>query len=275
MNKIKFAQEVCEIINQHGYITTITENNCNNGSYVAITVKNTEDAKVAPVFNIGDETESPAVFAQHILNFVPASINTESLQEVMTDKEELLKRTYYILVNRQLNEARTSLVRRPVNQTLELQYKIDVTDILDGGRISLEKKHLEKLGITETELYSRAYSNTMEKFPYKLQSMGDILGCNLIEEIPQMYVLTNSIGVNGAGAILYKGIKELLDEMVGEDAIVIPSSVHEMIIIPTWLGDMNTITGMIRDVNTSCVSPEDVLSDRPYELVEDGVLFEM
>lgn len=274
MNKYEYAQEVCKLINAKGYQTEVTDHYRNNGSYVAITVRSSAEEKVAPVFTIGDEAEDPVIFAQKILEFIPAQIDTDSLEGIMFNKEEVLSRTNYILVNTKLNESRTSLVRRPINETLELQYKIDISDIVDGGRILLEHKHIETLGITDNELYVRAYANTMEKYPYCLQSMGDILPCGILDEVPKMYVLTNNQKVNGAGAILYSGMKKVLDETVGE-CIVIPSSVHEMIIIPSALGEKETLTTMIRDVNSSVLSPEDVLSDRPYELIADGVLFEV
>ena len=152
MNKYEYAQEVCKHINAKGYQTEIKNDYRNNGSYVAITVRPQGAKKVAPVFTIGDEAEDPVIFAQKILEFIPAQIDTDAVEEVMFNKEEVLSRTYYILVNTKLNESRTSLVRRPINETLELQYKIDISDIVDGGRISLEHKHIETIGITDNEL---------------------------------------------------------------------------------------------------------------------------
>ena len=275
MDKYEYAEEVCKYINDHGYHTEITDNYRNNGSYVAITVRRSEEDPVAPVFPIGDESDNPIIFAQRILSFIPAKINTDGLQDLMHNKEEVLNRSYYILVNSKLKSTRTNLVKRPINKTLELQYKIDVSDILADGRISLENKHIEALGITDNELYVRSYVNTMEKFPYSLKSMSEVIPCDFLNEVPQMYVLTNETSINGAGAILYKGMVEVLENVVGESPILIPSSVHEWIVIPSYLGEKETITTMIRDVNSSVVSPEDILSDRPYELITDGVLFEL
>lgn len=275
MNKHEYAEEVCKYINARGYLTEITDHHRNNGSYVAIVVRRSEDEKVAPVFTIGDEPEEPIIFANRILDFVPANINTDILQDIMSDRETILNRCYYVLVNSELNKDRDTLVKRQINKTLELQFKVDVTDVLDDARFTLEHKHIDNLGISEEELYVRAYCNTMDKFPYSLQSMSEVIPCDILDEIPQMYVLTNNTKINGAGAILYKGIKEVLENKVGDDVIAIPSSVHEWIIIPAWLGEKETIAAMIRDVNSSVLSPEDILSDRPYELISDGVLFEL
>lgn len=274
MNRMDYAKEVCRHVNNYGYSTEIHENYRNNGSYVAITVKPTPDCKVAPVFTIGDETDDPVIFASKILSFIPTPIDTNALEDIMLDKEQVLSRCSYILVNSKLNESRIDFVRRPICKTLELQYKLDVSDILEGGRIALEHKHIEKLGITEDELYVHAYTNTMEQFPYKLQSMSEMLGCDILEEVPKMYVLTNEQQINGAGAILYSGMKKVLEETVGGEFIAIPSSVHEWIIIPAILGEKELAT-MIRDVNSTVLREDEVLSDRPYELISDGVLFEV
>lgn len=92
-------------------------------------------------------------------------------------------------------------------------------------------------------------------------------------DIP-MYVLTNERKNFGAGAILYSGMKERLESVVGEDFIVIPSSVHETIIVPSFLTGAS-ITDIIREVNRTTVSELEVLSDRPYKLVEDRTLREL
>ena len=274
MTKLEYAEEVCKCINKHGFETIITENAKNNGSYISITVKKSPDEPVAPVFNIGDtEDRPPEEFADYILSFVPAKIDTDSLQDIMFDKEKLLSRVHYILVNMQMNRSRTSLVRRQINKTLELHYKVDISDIMPDARITLEQKHIEKLGITEDEVYIRSYINTPERFPYELSKMNDVLNCDWIDEVP-MYVLTNKFKTYGAGTILYKGMREVLDNTVGE-CVAIPSSVHEWIIIPTKLGEKETLITMIREVNSTVLQTEDILSDRPYELISDGVLFEI
>lgn len=275
MNKYQYAQEVCKYVNMKGYETIITDNSRNNAAFVGITVRSSKDDKVSPVFNInGEETLTPEEFANYILSFIPDEINIDEVTRIMQDREEILSRSCYILVNSKLNESRGSLVRKPINETLELQYKIDISDVMKGARVSVESKHLDLLGISEQELYENTYINTMVKNPPRLANISTMLPIELEGELP-MYVLTNTSNVYGAGAILYRGMRKLLEETVKGDFVVIPSSVHETIIIPKYLGDTYAITQMIREVNSSVVSPEDVLSDRPYELISDGVLLEV
>lgn len=274
MTKLEYAEEVCRQVNKHGIETIIKENTKNNGSYISIAVKKPDD-KVSPIFNIGDSEErTPEEFADYILSFVPDDIDTESLKDIMYDKEKLLNRVVYILVNTELNKSRTELVRRQINKTLELQYKIDISDIMSNARITLEQKHLENLGINEDEVYIRSNINTQEKYPYEIGSISNFIPCGLVEDEVPIYVLTNIYKTFGAGTILYKGMREVLDNTVGE-CIAIPSSVHEWIIVPAKLGEKGTLTTMIQEVNRTVLQAEDILSDRPYELISDGMLFEV
>ena len=274
MNKREYAAEVCKHLNKAGFETKIEENYRNNASKVAIMVKR-PDKKVSPVFCVEDDSITAEEFAENIMSFEPVDISTDSLEEVMFEKEKVLERVHYILVNKEMNRSRKHIVRRQINRTLELQYKVDISDILDGARVALEDRRIEKLGIDSDELYFRAYENTMKKFPVIIKPIGELIGCDFLDDIPGLYVLTNSSMIYGAGAVLYKGVKELLEDTVAEETIILPSSVHEVIVIPSYLGQIDTLTQMIREINRSVVSPEEVLSDRPYELITDGVLFEL
>ena len=274
MNKHEYAQEVCKYVNMNGYETEIIDSSRNNGAFVGVLVKIGNGRNASPIFNInGQETVSPADFADQILSSMPSDINVDVIAEIMSDRDEVMSRSHYVLVNSKLNASRESLLRRPVNKTLELQYKVDIDDVVAGARVPVEKKHMINLGLDEEEFYKKALSNTMEKYPAKLANISEMLPIDIGEELP-MYVLTNASVNYGAGAILYSGMKKKLEDIVG-DFVVIPSSVHETIIVPSSLGGIDNITTMIREVNETVVSPEEVLSDVPYELVSDGVLLEV
>ncbi len=274
MNKHEYAEEVCRYVNKNGYETEIIDSSRNNGAFVGVLVKAGKAGNVSPIFNInGQESVSPADFADQILSTLPSDVNVEAVADIMQDKDEVMNRSHYILVNSEMNAARESLFRRPINRTLELQYKIDIEDVMPGARVPIEKKHLTMLGLDAEEFCKKALNNTMEKYPAKFLNINDILPMSIGEDLP-MYVLTNTIKQYGAGAILYSGMKKKLEDAVG-DFIVLPSSVHETIIIPRSLGEIDGLTHLIREINETTVSPEEVLSDVPYELISDGALFEV
>ena len=81
-----------------------------------------------------------------------------------------------------------------------------------------------------------------------------------------MYVLSNVYGINGASAILYKGVLSKFADKLRRDLYIIPSSIHEVIVIPKckeWESTM--LKEMVRDVNTTQVPREDVLANSVYE----------
>lgn len=57
-------------------------------------------------------------------------------------------------------------------------------------------------------------------------------------------------------------------ELTKKDYIIIPSSVHEILLLDTEQMEVDAVNNMIADVNTNCVSTQDFLSD--YALKYDA-----
>lgn len=269
-----YANEVKSILESKGFVATVVENGRNNASNVGISIK--RDSRVSPIFYVSDDLEEdPREFADKIISFEPEHIDIDLISDIMLDRDEVLRRANYILVNTALNLKRSSIVRVPVNATLELHYKIDIGDIFDGAKISLEKKHLDNLDISLSELAHYAYVNTMEKYEPEIFSLSDFIdGLSSSYLFSEFMVLSNKQKTFGAGAILYEGMYEKLLEVMDGDFVVIPSSVHDVILIKTEYGDIDALTRIIGDVNENVISPEEVLSDRPYKLIRDKKLVE-
>lgn len=90
-------------------------------------------------------------------------------------------------------------------------------------------------------------------------------GISAEDEIP-MYVLSNAEKLNGAASVLDKDTMETISEMLGGDFVVIPSSIHEVIILPMDDNvDKDELEGIIREVNTGQVAPEERLSYHAYQ----------
>ena len=77
-------------------------------------------------------------------------------------------------------------------------------------------------------------------------------------------VISNSQLYFGACSIL--GLIPRLKEKFVDGFYAIPSSVHEIIIMPKGLGeDAESLAAMIKEVNATTLSPEEVLSAKAYE----------
>ncbi|MFI3212462.1 MAG: DUF5688 family protein [Eubacteriales bacterium] len=80
-----------------------------------------------------------------------------------------------------------------------------------------------------------------------------------------MYVLTNQKRVNGAATILYKNLLQEIAEQMNRNFILLPSSIHEVIVIPEQDDlEVQNFNDMVREVNETQLEPEEVLADHAY-----------
>ena len=136
--------------------------------------------------------------------------------------------------------------------------------------ILIHNNHLTMWGQTVDALYQIAQHNMRRCMPELLLPMYE-----LIEEMTgvklkqadgvRMYVLTNHAKLNGASAMLYSDkIRELADSLQS-DLIILPSSVHEVVLLPDdHEQNYDFYRQMVEEVNTTQVEPEEILSYNLY-----------
>lgn len=80
-----------------------------------------------------------------------------------------------------------------------------------------------------------------------------------------MYVLSNSTKQNGAACILYPNLLKRFAAGKNENFYILPSSVHEVILVPDrGEEEPGRLKDMVREVNTTQVEEEEILSDAVY-----------
>ena len=196
----------------------------------------------------------------------------DKLYSIVTSKEEVLDRSFFTLLPVGYKNRKGNMVAKHIAEGLELEYKIDISDVMAEANLVIFDDILRLSNVSRDDLMDAATYNTEKAYPPKFEAIGDVLNMEGFSDLP-MYVLTNDKMVYGAGAILYDGMYEKLERIVG-DFIVLPSSVHETIIVPSVF-DCPYITSMIRQVNETVVAPDEVLSNRPYKLTPAGDLIEI
>jgi len=133
-------------------------------------------------------------------------------------------------------------------------------------------KHWE---MDEKSLFQIAMKNTQKYFPMIYGALEDIIKTAIEEEweplFPaingemKMYVISNEQGVNGASVMLYEENFHQLALQLGGKVYVLPSSIHEIILIPYEKGiQPEQLAALVKDVNTTQVPYEDILSDHAY-----------
>ena len=94
--------------------------------------------------------------------------------------------------------------------------------------------------------------------------MEDIVETEALPSVA-LYVLTNSRGINGAACILYPRVLKEFAESLGEDLIILPSSIHEVLLTPSSVSlPPEELNEMVQAINQSDVPAEDRLSDHIY-----------
>ena len=85
------------------------------------------------------------------------------------------------------------------------------------------------------------------------------------EAISPIYILSNADLFYGAACILYEGVLRKIALQLGSDLLILPSSVHEVLIVPDeseW--EKSELEWMVRGINREVVAEEDRLSDQIY-----------
>ena len=66
----------------------------------------------------------------------------------------------------------------------------------------------------------------------------------------------------GAAALFYPETQEMIADVLGEDYLALPSSLHEFLILrESQVKDLDVLREMVSQANRVVVGPEDVLSD--------------
>lgn len=188
------------------------------------------------------------------------------------------------VVGMDLNKNRLKdLAYRPLGNGFAMTYAVRIEN-MDGseGRIHISRDLLAKEKWDLIEVDKAAMKNTSENMPAVLIGMANrILGLNgvnyLDDDAPDfeageaMLILSNQAMVQGAAAFFYPGVQEKVAEVIGQSYFVIPSSIHELIIWPDdGSHSAKELGEMVKDVNKTEVSPEEILSYKVFRYDADS-----
>ena len=149
----------------------------------------------------------------------------------------------------------------------------------DGGKqASLRVTYdvLKRLNMTEDELFDTAIENARSIKPMELMAIGSVLinmmGEDAVDDMlgtaepaVPMIVANAADSLNGAAVMAYPDFMDKAAGAVGSDEFwIIPSSIHEVLLVPSGTASAGDLAAMIRDVNSTQVAPDEVLSWHPY-----------
>ena len=193
--------------------------------------------------------------------------------------ETVRENLYFKAVNRERNRELLSEV--PYKEFLDLAlvpYVLIGATPMGSATAVVRRNMLNLWGVTEETLLQDTNLNMVKNAAYTLTRIEDIISDMLPkdENIPcsdetQMYVLLNP-GKNFAAALMsMEHVMEKIAEDLNADLIVLPSSIHEVIILPAHgMTELTKLNEMVKSVNETTVSREEVLSDHAY-LYQRGI----
>ena len=146
------------------------------------------------------------------------------------------------------------------------------------GCIVVTLDMMEKLGFDEEGIYQFAMEKAPINSPYSIKPVHAVIEELLEEEVPRcpLMILTSDEADYGASVVMYPNILEQCAVAMNGDFYVIPSSVHECLLYP----DNNQVSleqlkFLVKEVNDTQLSPEELLSYSVYHYDHEGKIFEL
>lgn len=141
------------------------------------------------------------------------------------------------------------------------------------GTITVTYALMEEWETDLDTLYQLAQKNTPLLMPYSANSILDYLSLYTPtdvykdETLDPMLVLTNTEKLNGATVMLYDNLLKQIADQYDKDLIIIPSSIHEVLLLPVDSIDEESLdyyTSVVKEVNFYELSEDEVLSSHVY-----------
>lgn len=261
-------------------------------------VKNGE--AISPVVYLEDyfERYEEGVSMEMIVNELYDMFNTfekpDFSVDILEDFESLKDKVFYKLVNYQMNQKVLKTIPHVRFLDLAVIFNAMAGQDEKGQYMArIENKHMKSWGTNVKTLYALAEKNTPRLFPRTLESMPEIMervarehlrkdydeefleelfgDVRLNQKASPLYVLGNQCGTGGAAAMLYKGVLKDFADKVEKDLVILPSSIHEVLLIPYEEKlEMESLRDMVRGINKREVPESDVLSNSVYLYQRDS-----
>lgn len=112
--------------------------------------------------------------------------------------------------------------------------------------------------VSKQDIFEQAFTNDAE------------LGIVIRPYVPgsPMWVVSNPENRFGANVVYQRGALQLIQEVVGEDYWLLPSSVHDWIALPQSFAPAEDLLDMVKEVNANVVPEDEVLTDGVYAMDE-------
>jgi hypothetical protein len=255
------ANNIVEIIKDNGYDATYDVVNKNGVYIISVAIGSGNVRPSIPIDKDKLENHSEEEIAENIIRIYEKNKDNidngiMDLAEMFSDYEKIKGMVIPYLCKGEMPDA---VSRKYLD--LNVYYGVMSGDM----SVLILNKHLEAWNITENELYIQAIRNVKDDFV--AEDIEDMLPLNIFgigSMKGLLYCVHRTDNTYGSAALL---LPELFEQFISEDncpVVIIPSSIHEVLVVGKNTPEINFITDMIRSVNQTTVNPKDVMSDHAY-----------
>lgn len=131
---------------------------------------------------------------------------------------------------------------------------------------------IDDWGVGLEELKQHALENLLQKGGFQMRNLCDVLEtahCEWNEKTKRneskLYMLTDVSGKNGPAALLFPSLLAKFADELEDDLLLLPSSIHELVVVRASTADENELKRIIREINDAMVFPEEILGTSVYK----------
>lgn len=203
--------------------------------------------------------------------FGPNSPDLSNVDEFLSDKERVLANVHRALINTEMNDAMLNECPHKTFLDLTIVYRINIGE---NASVRITNDVMKLIGVTIDELDFAALQNDRATYDYSnivemLRAMNPMIADSMEGLTMPMYVATKQNGYYGASIMCDFSYMNRVAKELGGDFLIIPSSVHEIIMLPmTEIGDdisIEYVKNMVGAINGSEVRDDEVLSYNVYK----------
>ena len=248
-------------------------------------VKNNNITLTGIIIKGKDEKVVPCIYLEgYYVDYMDGMGVTEIAKDILKKHEEGIQKSANIsnnfVIHTSFKDVKDKIVPRLVNLKKNIGNLDDrpfkevcdlaiifiiVVDISEEGvaHYPVNNTFMEEYNLTVDELYDLAIGNMKKMFPSKVEKISEFTGDTSTDEY-DIYIITNELMINGATNILDCEVMEQLKNKIGEDVILLPSSICEFIATKRKPNEDNLLLALINEMNETNIAAIDYLSDSIY-----------
>lgn len=193
---------------------------------------------------------------------------------IFSNYEMAKERIVMKLIHAEKNKRLLQQVPHILIYDLAIVFLCNVSDCIDSyASILIYNHHLPQWNVTQNDLYEVAKENSPKILPPRLDNLHDVFetitdeSLDFLEEL-NISILTNHLKIYGATCMVYPDLLGEIADIFQDDIVIIPSSIHEVLIFPQnnlpQGYTLEYINKMIEDVNDTQLLDVEVLSTHVY-----------